>query len=141
MRRVALPILAAAVLASTGVHGCGASEPRESDIYHDPALRPGTVDAASDAERQLLARLSEDEIASPLSLGGRSYAVAATYDAASDRRCREIRDGDEPRLACEEPDGSWVFVPNIVRPRSMPRGIAPAGSGTATPDQSAEPTR
>ena len=140
MRPLALAILAAAVLVSAGVSGCGASEPRESDIYYDPALRPGTVAAASEAERQLLARLSEDEIASPLVLGGSSYAVAPPYHAASERRCREIIGDGESRLACEEPDGSWVFVPNIVRPRATPRGIAP-GQHDAASDQSAENPR
>lgn len=89
---------------------CGSSPPRESDIYHDPALRAGTVQADGDGERALLdALVGADE--GPIEVGGLS--AAATYHAASGRRCRRISGGDA-RLACEGQDGAWVFVPDVL---------------------------
>ena len=74
------------------------------------ALRAGTVQADGDGERALLdALVSADE--GPLEVGGLS--AAATYHAASGRRCRRITGGDA-RLACEGQDGAWVFVPDVL---------------------------
>lgn len=116
MQRVGLAILRGAVLTGAVLAaGCGASEPRESDIFHDPALRPSVVAAANDAERALLARLNEDDIEGPVVIDGHSYAIDAPYAAASGRRCRVLVDEGDRRLACETDEGSWVFVPPIVR--------------------------
>ncbi len=114
---VAMRPLAPALLLASSVLGvgCGGTAPREADIFHDPALRPGVVEAGG-AEREILSRLG-DEGLSTVTFGGRDYALEAPYDAASGRRCRGVV-GAERRLACQNPDGSWVFVPDIVRSRS-----------------------
>lgn len=116
MRRLGLALLTSIVSTSIALVsvGCGASEPRESDIYHDPALRPGVTEAANDAERALLARLNEESLDGPVVIDGHSYAVEAPYAAASGRRCRVLSDDGASRLACETEDGSWVFVPPIA---------------------------
>lgn len=89
---------------------CGSSPPRESDIYHDPALRAGSVQARGDAERALLDALASASDG-PVEVAGLS--AAATYHAASGRRCRQVT-GADARLACEGPDGAWVFVPDVL---------------------------
>jgi len=98
--------------------GCGATPPREDDIFHDPALRPG-VEAANETDQQLLARMGEP-LADAVVLGSQSYSVESPYHAASGRRCRAVTSGSTRRLACENPDASWVFVPDIAGAESAP---------------------
>ena len=92
--------------------GCGASEPRESDIFHDPALRAGVVEADGEAERALLARLAQDPEAGAMDVGGSTFTLDAPYAAASGRTCRRVSRGDAARLACETGEG-WRFVPDV----------------------------
>lgn len=101
-------------LACLGAVGCGASEPRESDIFHDPALRAGTIEPAGPAERALLARLSNEPEPGSVEIEGRTFVLAPTYDAASGHRCRAVSSEAGRRLVCELSDG-WRFVPNIGR--------------------------
>jgi hypothetical protein len=101
-------LIALATLA--GAPGCGASEPRESDIYHDPALRP-TVLEATESDRAFLATLRSSDAEAELQIDGRT--VGPAYHAASGWRCRAIG-GQGPRLACELPSGEWGFVPHIA---------------------------
>jgi hypothetical protein len=97
-----------------GAAGCGAASPREADIYHDPALRPGVVPARAEAEEELLQRLDQVEEARTLSLAGERFEIEEPYYAASGRFCRAVRSGDRsPRLACRAGD-RWVFVPQVV---------------------------
>ncbi|MGE0791124.1 MAG: hypothetical protein AB7S26_35960 [Sandaracinaceae bacterium] len=104
----------AAVILAVGwvVMGCGASEPRESDIFYDPALRASVVEPEDDADRTLLQRLAADPEPGPLTVGERTYVLEASYDAASGRRCRGLSVGSERRLACEA-DDAWAFVPSL----------------------------
>ncbi|MEC7520802.1 MAG: hypothetical protein VYE22_13095 [Myxococcota bacterium] len=100
---------AALITAALGL-ACGSSAPRESDIFHDPALRAGALEADGDAERALLTALA-DAGEGPVEVSG----VAATppYHAASGRRCRRISGGSH-RLACQGDEGAWVFVPDVL---------------------------
>jgi len=103
-------------LVSVGAVACGASEPREADIYHDPALRPSFLEPASDAERALLAELGSDPETGAVQVAGASFRVGAPYHAASGRVCREVAADAARRLACETEDG-WRFVPLLDRVR------------------------
>ena len=65
------------------VAGCGASEPREADIYHDPALRPGVVVAEGFGEDELrefirASALPEDQVdeGAALEMFGRLMEIA-----------------------------------------------------------------
>lgn len=107
-RSLARLVMLATMAATTA---CGAGAPREADIYHDPALRPGSVAAADDAERQLLAQLADAEGAAEVA----GFSVDAPFHSASGRRCRGVRRAAERRLACERTDGAWSFVPNVLR--------------------------
>ena len=138
MRRAAVPfailpsaILPSAILAAaSSLIGCGSSAPREADIYHDPALRPGVVVAADGAEETLLARLPEVASAEVIEVADRRFEVERPYHAASGRWCRAVRvPGGEPRLACEADDG-WVFVPQVVPTVAEPM---PASDAEGTP--------
>lgn len=104
-----------AKLASLAVlAGCG-SGPQESTIYHDPALRPGVIEANDATERELLVRLAVLEAETSIELGGRTFAAGAPYHAASGRRCIHVVEADTERLACSTSDeGPWVFVPIVV---------------------------
>lgn len=114
--RAALASLAASSLVS--LTACGSAPPSEATIYYDPALRPGVVEA-SDAERQLLARLDEVPPGQSLEIAGHVYVAEAPYAAASGRLCRSVRvragERETPRLACEADQG-WVFVPDVFVP-------------------------
>ncbi len=100
-------------LGCLGALGCGASEPREADIFHDPALRASEVEPASEDDRAVLARLASDPAPGALEVGGSTYEIDAAYAAASGRRCRHVRDGSAERLACETTEG-WRFVPGLL---------------------------
>ncbi|HHH28714.1 MAG TPA: hypothetical protein ENK57_10275 [Polyangiaceae bacterium] len=89
---------------------CG-GPPSERDIFHDPALRPGSVEAASEEERQVLRRI--DGATSTIEVGGQTYSLEPPYYAASGRRCRGVLGGSGRRLACDSPSG-WVFVPDLT---------------------------
>ena len=116
--------------------GCGASTPRESDIFYDPSLRAGRVEPATEAERQLLAGLDTAPDSQPLTFGGETFLAGAAYDAASGQRCRAIEAAGVTRLACES-DGQWAFVPEIVR-RAPPGAPADgeASTGAAETEES-----
>lgn len=108
--------LAAGAVAASLLAACGASPPREEDVYHESSLRPGTVAAETDAERELLARfpgLTENET---VRLGDHTFVVLAGYASASGRRCVPVREqssaGDRTRVACETEAG-WTFVPDV----------------------------
>jgi len=101
-------------LASVGAVACGASEPREADIYHDPALRPSFLEPESDAERALLAELDAGPEAGAVQVAGASFRLGAPYHAASGRVCREVSADAARRLACETEEG-WRFVPPLGR--------------------------
>ena len=92
--------------------GCGSQAPRDDQIYHDPALRPGVVEARG-PERTLLVRLSQANLPRSMTIEGQEFTVEPIYDAASGRRCRAVSAGRGRRLACERPDRSWVFVPTL----------------------------
>lgn len=115
------------LLSVCGLVACGGSTPTEAAIYHDPALRPGAIDAASDVERELLSRLSELPAGESVRVGSGTFVLEPAYAAASGRRCRAIASVELPearRLACEAPDG-WVFVPDV---RQEPGGQEPGGA-------------
>lgn len=95
-----------------GSVACGASEPREEDIFHQAALRPTFLEPTSDAERQLLSALQENPAEGSLDVAGVSYLLGETYDAASGRRCRSVAQDRDRKLACESDDG-WRFVPGL----------------------------
>ncbi|HJL18121.1 MAG TPA: hypothetical protein RMH99_20830 [Sandaracinaceae bacterium LLY-WYZ-13_1] len=127
-------------VAATALIGCGASTPRESDIYHDPALRPGVVTAAA-SDSRLLARLAELEGADSVQIDGRRYEVEAAYAAASGRTCRSVLPaGASPRLACESEDG-WVFVPQVLPVAIQPPGTEAPADERREPQRTAEPQR
>lgn len=88
--------------------GCGAAEPREADIYHDPLLRPSVVESEG-ADAQLLARLDDVQDAGTVQVGGAAVQVEAPYPAASGRVCRAVGE----RLACRASEG-WEFVPVVL---------------------------
>ena len=92
---------------------CGSSPPAEADIYHDPALRPGRV-AAEGADAQLLAQLDSLDAEGSLTAGGTTYQVAAPYEAASGRSCRPVEGPTGARLACNDADDGWSFVPGVL---------------------------
>lgn len=98
-----------ALLLALVASACGASEPREADIFHDEALRASRVVPASEAERTLLTQL-DGAAEAPTEVSG--FALEATYHAASGRRCRRIQGQAGALLACEF-DGSWSFVPTV----------------------------
>ena len=106
--------------------GCGSSPPRAEDIYHDPALRPGEVDAADDLESAILAQLSAEPGAGRVEIAGREVVLGATFHAASGHRCREASHGSSTRLACERESG-WVYVPQVL-PSLVASGAAGAGT-------------
>lgn len=91
--------------------GCGGHPLREEDIFHDPALRPTVVEAASEAERRLLRALGDEPPAGPLRVGDAVFRLGPSYDAASGRRCRRV-EGAREELACQTPVG-WRFVPSF----------------------------
>ena len=111
--------------------GCGASSPREADIYHDPLLRPGVVPAGG-ADGELLARLAHLDGAETLDVSGRTFSVDAPYFAASGRRCRAVRAGVDARLACESDDG-WVFVPQVLPDVPGPVGTSEPAAEPSPP--------
>ena len=105
--------LLAGVAMAASLAGCGSATPRDADIYHDPALRPGVV-AVEGAEQELLARLGDIESAQVVEVGDRVFEVDRPYHAASGRWCRGVRTGaGQPRLACQSDDG-WTFVPQVL---------------------------
>jgi hypothetical protein len=95
--------------------GCGSGRPSDETIYHDPSLRPGVVEATTDAERELLARLGSVDGEQTIELDGSAFSAGPTYAAASGRRCRRVIPtlGGRERLACEA-DGAWTFVPFVI---------------------------
>ncbi len=99
------------------IGGCGGpSTPRDQDVYHEASLRPGSVPADDEAERELLGRLPSLAAHEQLELGERQYVLLESYTSASGRRCTPVRvrgdGGDITRVACES-DGAWVFVPDV----------------------------
>ena len=97
--------------------GCGGRAiPRDQDVYHEPSLRPGSVPAESEGERQLLAQLPSLAANEPVQLGDRVYLPLDSYTSASGRRCTPVRVSgggrDQTRVACES-DDAWVFVPDV----------------------------
>ena len=119
--------LPTALLLSAIASGCGSSPPREADIFHDPALRPGVVEAQG-AEREMLARLGSIPDETQVEAAGTTLVVEAPYAAASGRRCRGLRAVSGRRIACETSDGEWVFVPDVSgaeAPVAVPRGEPP----------------
>jgi len=114
-----LAVIAAAAALAGAAAGCGSAPPREADIYHDPALRPGVVPARAEPETELLARLAGADEAQTITVAGQQFEVEAPYPAASGRWCRTVRTGSRsPRLACEA-DGGWVFVPHVIPPTAL----------------------
>lgn len=107
-----LPIL---VIAGA-IPACGPSLPREQDIYHEASLRPGSVLARSDAERELLERLPTLPVNEPVRLGDRTYVPMPAYPSASGRTCTPVHESAPGhqllRVACDQ-DGQWVFVPDV----------------------------
>ena len=102
-----------ALLACVGLAGCGAAPVRDEDVFHEPALRPGVVPPASEAERELLSRLASLEPDREVRIGDHVFVPRARYAAASGRACMRIEvAGDGARVACED-DGAWVFVPDV----------------------------
>lgn len=92
--------------------GCGASEPREEDIFHDPSLRASHVQPADDTERAVLRELAGHPGEEAVEVGGQTVRLERPYHAASGRRCRAVALGEARRLACEYPEG-WAFVPSV----------------------------
>lgn len=91
---------------------CGASSaPNESAIFYDANLRPGVVEPATEAERELLIRLSELP-AESVRVGERTFRLGPVYSAASGRRCRLVMSDESRRLACQHDEG-WVYVPDV----------------------------
>ncbi|MDQ3034646.1 MAG: hypothetical protein M3Y87_19710 [Myxococcota bacterium] len=100
----------------TALAACGGrAVPRDQDVYHEPSLRPGTVPADGEAERELLTRLPLPAN-EPVRLGDRVFVPLATYASASGRFCTPVlvrgEGPDRTRIACESGDG-WVFVPDV----------------------------
>lgn len=104
------------VLLGVGLGACGASPPRDEDVYHESSLRPGTVPAETDAERELLERLPSLTENESVRLGDHTFVILAGYASASGRRCAPVREqtgtGDRTRVACETATG-WTFVPDV----------------------------
>lgn len=115
MRAHSFAVVLSALFA-VGAVACGASEPREEDIYHDPALRPSFLEPQSDAERALLAELGSEPEAGAVQIAGASFLLGAPYYAASGRVCRAVAAPAARRLACQTEDG-WRFVPLLDRVR------------------------
>jgi hypothetical protein len=107
--------------------GCGSSAPREADIFHDPALRPGVVEPEG-AEREMLARLGSIADETPVQAAGGTVVVEAPYAAASGRRCRGLRGAARRRVACETDDGEWVLVPEVSGAEVAPSAGASPGA-------------
>lgn len=95
--------------------GCGgAPPPGPEDIYHDPGLRRGALEA-DEADRELLERLGTLPAGEPVSIAGRVYVPAPSYFAASGRACRPVRASiGGTRLACSTEGERWEFVPDVV---------------------------
>lgn len=118
VRWPALSLACCLLVAALALSGCGATTPTEAQVFHDPALRPGVVDAAGPEESNILQRLPESGTDVVSSEDGR-LQLGAVYHAASGRRCRTVGITDQPpRLACERQDGAWVFVP-LLRLRGL----------------------
>ena len=106
--------------------GCGGSQPPPDDpAVIDSRDTGGTVEPASEAERQLLAQLGELPAGRPQRIGPLRAVADAPYYAASGRICRSVtvtQDGakqkGETRLACSE-GKDWFFVPSVF--------VAPTG--------------
>lgn len=92
---------------------CGASEPREADVFHDPALRPGVVQPSGTAEAGLLEQLASNPDPGTIAVGEQSFTLEPVYAAASGRTCRGVQSGEARRVACEANDG-WHFVPSVT---------------------------
>jgi len=99
--------------------GCGATaDSRERDISHSAELRPGEVPAATEGERELLARLDDVPVGESVTVGGQTFVVDEPYTAASGRLCRSVtahgpgHAAIEVKLACQDGD-LWVFVPDV----------------------------
>ncbi len=108
--------LGASLLLTSLAWGCGAgAAPTESEIWHAATLRPSVELASTRGEELLLARLGSLPADEPVRLEGEVFTASAAYVAASGRTCRHVRiDAEAPRqrLACDDGDGRWVFVPN-----------------------------
>ncbi len=101
----------------SGIAGCGGPGPaRDQDVYHEASLRPGSVPADGDAERQLLDELPNLAANQPVRYGDRVFIPLDSYTSATGRRCAPIREtrvgGERTRVACEGAD-AWVFVPDV----------------------------
>lgn len=105
------------VLVSALAGACGAgAPPAESEIWHAANLRPGVELATSPGEELLLARLASLPADESVRLEGEVFRAGAPYVAASGRTCRrvfiETDAAPRERLACDDSEGRWVFVPN-----------------------------
>ncbi len=96
---------------------CGAgAPPAESEIWYAANLRPGVELAATPGEELLLGRLASLPANESIQLEGQVFTASTPYVAASGRTCRRISIETDAtprrRLACDDSEGRWVFVPN-----------------------------
>jgi hypothetical protein len=78
-----------------------------------PELAPTTIEGRTPAETDVLARLAQLPVDESVVVSGLHVVAATPYEAASGRTCRELQLDQQPRLACDGPDG-WVFVPVLI---------------------------
>lgn len=106
-------VKAIAALVALGVVACGSAE----IVPESPG---GRVDAADDAERQLLAEAERLPAGKKTTVAGMTVIADEPYHAASGNTCRwlSISAGDGPgarRLACSDGAG-WFFAPDVLGP-------------------------
>jgi hypothetical protein len=103
------------VLASLGLVGCGPST-SQSDAVYARSIEPGSVAPRDEAERAVLAQLSQIPADKEQTIHGRKVVAGQEYAAASGRICRKVqisgKSGVSSRLACMD-RGAWVFVPDV----------------------------
>jgi hypothetical protein len=109
----ALQITALALL----LPACGPAT-TQSDTQYARSIEPGEVEPKDDAERAVLARLSDLPANEPQTIEGLEVTAGEEYTAASGRVCRPVEiSGAEAKLACQSNHG-WVFVPGVFGGRA-----------------------
>lgn len=92
---------------------CGGNPHTPGDGAYASSVKPGTRTAVGSFERSVLSQLDTMAPDAPMQIEGKRVIAAASYHAASGRKCRRISVDNAPvDLACQMPDG-WHFVPPV----------------------------
>ena len=111
--------------ACLGASACGAGQPRESDVFHDPALRASVVEPANDEERGLLDQLANDPAAGALRVGASTYTPRIDVrPRPSGHSCRVISERGFAATRVRDGRRRVAVRPRARRRRLMRRFLA-----------------